>query len=385
VARVTILMPCRDAARYLEAAITSIREQTFADYEVVAVDDGSTDESFDILYDWARRDSRVRLLQAHGRGLVGALATGLAGARGEIVARMDADDIAEPDRLQMQIDLMDSDPRTAACGTGVRYFPGDQVQDGARRYEAWINRLVSHQQIARDIFVECPIPHPTLMIRRHILLGVGGYRDMGWPEDYDLVLRLWAAGYRMAKVPETLLHWRERSDRASRTDPRYSDDEFRRLKIHFLTRTLLAARRPAIVCGAGPIGKRFARELTDAGTPILAFVDIAPNKIGQEIHGAPVISIDDLPATRLAASKPANIADPAAPPSAPLGLRSHPLAVPEPLDHHAVPGLVGAERVGEVVEVGDLHAAQTDDDVAPVRSPASSAGEPSRTPPSSTP
>lgn len=292
--RVTILMPCRDAAPHLGAAITSIREQTFGDYEVVAVEDGSTDHTPGILSRWAREDGRVRVLGSGGRGLVAALATGLAAARGEIVARMDADDIADPHRLHEQLALLDADPRLAACGTRVEYFPAEEVRDGARRYQEWVNGLVEPRQIARDIFVECPVPHPTLMIRRHVLLGVGGYRELGWPEDYDLVLRLWAAGYRMAKVPEVLLHWRESPDRASRTDGRYAAIEFRRIKIYFLRRTLLAGGRDAVIVGAGPVGKTFARELADAGTRIAAFVDASPTRVGQEIHGAPVVSPSEM-------------------------------------------------------------------------------------------
>lgn len=313
--RVSILMPSRDAERHIDAAIASIREQTFADFEVVAVEDGSTDGTYAALYTWAREDGRVRLLQSHGRGLVAALAAGLAAARGELVARMDADDVAEPDRLEKQVALMDADPALAACGTGVRYFPADEVRDGARRYEAWLNGLLDPDDIARNIFVECPIPHPTLMIRRNVLMGVGGYRELGWPEDYDLVLRVWAAGYRMAKLPDILHNWRESPDRASRTDARYADVEFRRIKIHFLQKTLLAGGRPAVVWGAGPIGKTFARELADAGTRIAAFVDIDPNKIGQEIHGALVIPPDDV--GRFAG--PAATLDPApgAPPGSP--------------------------------------------------------------------
>lgn len=294
--RISILMPCRNAAAHIEEATTSIREQTFTDFEVVAVDDGSVDDTWDYLYTWARQDRRVRLLQSGGRGLVEALATGLAAARGELVARMDADDIAHRTRLAEQVALMDRDPRIAACGTRVEYFPPGAVRDGARRYESWINGLVHHDDMAAGIFVECPIPHPTLMIRRHVLLGVGGYRQLGWPEDYDLVLRVWAAGYRLGKVPEVLLRWREYPERASRTDERYAEIEFRRIKIYFLQRTLLAPDRHAIVWGAGPIGKTFARELAGAGTPIAAFVELDPNKIGQEIHGAPVIAPEELPA-----------------------------------------------------------------------------------------
>src|SRR5690606_25417557 len=152
------------------------------------------------------------------------------------------------------------------------------------RYERWLNSLVQPEDLARDIFVECPIAHPALVARRAAVLAVGGYRAPGWPEDYDLVLRLWAAGGRLANVPEVLLHWRERADRTSRTDPRYSADAFRRCKVHHLRRTLLVARpgggagaseaesdcgpaaaRPAVVWGAGPVGKRFARELLRQG------------------------------------------------------------------------------------------------------------------------
>jgi glycosyltransferase involved in cell wall biosynthesis len=285
----SILLPCRDAAAELPEAIASLRAQTFADFEVIAVDDGSVDATPDVLLDWARGDHRVRVLQGHRRGIIAALAAGLAAARGRLVARMDADDIAAPDRLEKQVRRLRHEPGLAACGTAVRYFPADRVRAGARRYERWLNSLQTHDRIVRDIFIECPIAHPTLVARRHALLAVGGYRDMGWPEDYDLVLRLWAAGYRLANLPETLYQWREGEGRASRTDPRYRPGPFRQVKVHFLRRTLLAGDRPAVVWGAGPVGKGFARALARAGTRVAAFVDLDPRKIGQTIHGAPVI------------------------------------------------------------------------------------------------
>ena len=293
--RVSILMPCRDAERHLDAAIASIRDQTYTDFEVVAVDDGSTDGTYGMLCAWAEADSRVRVVRSHGRGVVAAAASGLAAAQGELVARMDADDVAELDRIEKQVALMDEEPRLAACGTLVEYFPAEIVRNGARRYERWINGLVTPEQIARGIFVECPIAQPSLMIRRHVLLAIGGYRELGWPEDYDLVLRLWANGHRMAKVPEVLLHWREGPDRTSRTDARYEPVEFRRIKIFFLQRTILAGDRAAVIAGAGPIGKTFARELQAAGTRIAGFLEVAPGRIGQQIHDAPVLAYDELP------------------------------------------------------------------------------------------
>lgn len=292
--RVSVLLPCRDAAVHLPEAMASIRAQTFHDFEVLAVDDGSSDATFGLLRAWAVDDPRVRVLATHGRGLVPALASGLAAARGSLIARMDADDVAEPNRLVEQVSLLDRETSLAACGTGVEYFPPEMVRDGTRRYQDWLNSIATPDEISRDVFIECPIAHPTLMIRRSVILAVGGYRELGWPEDYDLILRVWAAGYRMARVPAILHHWREGPDRLSRTDERYDLDAFLRLKVFFLTRTLLAGGRSAVIWGAGPVGKRLARALIDAGTPIRAFVDLDPNKVGQEIHGATVASPDDL-------------------------------------------------------------------------------------------
>lgn len=292
--RISVLLPCRDAAASLPEAIAALEAQTLDDFEVLAVDDGSRDGTRALLDDWARRDPRVRVLRTAGRGIVAALASGLAAARGELVARMDADDVAEPRRFEAQAALLDRRPGIAACGTRIRYFPDDAVRDGARRYERWLNARIEPDDIARDIFIECPIAHPALVVRRAALLAVGGYRHMGWPEDYDLVLRLWTAGHRMANVPELLLHWREGERRASRTDARYSPAAFRRCKVHFLRRTLLAARDGAVVWGAGPVGKAFARELLEQGTRVRAFVDLDPRKIGQTIHGAPVIGPADV-------------------------------------------------------------------------------------------
>jgi cellulose synthase/poly-beta-1,6-N-acetylglucosamine synthase-like glycosyltransferase len=307
--RVSVLLPCRNAAAYLPEAIASLEAQTYADFEVVAVDDGSADATAALLDGWAARDGRVRVLRTPARGLVPALVSALDAAAGELIARMDADDVAEPDRLARQVALLDARPDVVACGTRVRYFPRGAVRDGARRYEQWLNALTEPEELARDIFVECPIAHPTLVARRAALEAVGGYRDAGWPEDYDLVLRLWAAGGRLANVPAVLLRWRERPDRASRTDPRYSADAFRRCKVHHLRRTLLrapeaagaagggeaagpegAAPRPAVVWGAGPVGKHFARELIRQGVPLAAFVDLDPRKIGQQVYGVPVVA-----------------------------------------------------------------------------------------------
>jgi glycosyltransferase involved in cell wall biosynthesis len=270
----------------------SISEQTFEDFEVLAVDDGSTDSTGTILREWTRRDGRVRCIETQPLGIVHALNLAAERAHGELLARMDADDVAEQRRLALQVMMLDTIPDMAGCGTMVRYFPRANVRDGALRYEEWINSIVSSEDIERDLFVECPIPHPTLVIRRETLEQIGGYRDNGWPEDYDLILRLWRAGLRLGKVPETLLHWREAADRLSRVDSRYDELAFRRCKVHYLGHRI--AGRMVVICGAGPVGKAFCLELQAHGHTVAAFLDLDARKIGQTIHGARVFHPDEV-------------------------------------------------------------------------------------------
>ncbi|UCF18550.1 MAG: glycosyltransferase [Gemmatimonadota bacterium] len=291
-------MPCRDAAEHLGLAVRSLGLQTYRDFEVVAVNDGSLDETGDLLERWAAREPRVRVAHRARTGLAEALQAGAAECRGELIARVDADDVTHPRRFSEQIRLLAERPDVSAVGTQVRYFPHEAVGWGARRYQQWLNGLTEPDALARDVFVECPIAHPTLMIRRPALEKVGGYRANGWPEDYDLILRLHLAGARLANVPRVLHFWREGDGRASRSDPRYSAAAFQHCKVHYLRQSSLAGHRRVNLWGAGRVGKAFARALLDEGLQIGGFFDIDPRKIGQEIYGAPVWDAREVPEHR---------------------------------------------------------------------------------------
>lgn len=302
--RVSILLPARDAASTLPACLASIRRQTFADWECVIVDDGSRDGSPALVAAAARDDSRFRVHRTPGVGIVGALGAGLAACSGPYVARMDADDLMRRTRLAAQVAALDADPTVAAVGCHVRVFPRAAMRDGFRDYEAWLNAVRSPDDVARDAFVESPLAHPTLCIRREVLRTVG-YRDVPWPEDYDLLLRLLAAGHRLGTVPRRLLAWRDGPGRLTRSDPRYALERIVACKAAHLASGFLAGDSRYLLWGYGGTGRQLARALAALGKHPSRVVEVHPGRIGNRIRGVPTVGPDalaDLSRGRLVAS-----------------------------------------------------------------------------------
>jgi glycosyltransferase involved in cell wall biosynthesis len=290
---VSVLLPVRDGADTLVECLQSLRVQTLEAHEVVAVDDGSTDASRALLLAFARQDPRVRVVSNRGRGLVDALNQAAALARAPLIARMDADDVASPLRLELQTARLRRDAALDVLGCRVRLVAApDLPHAGMDAYVAWLNELLDHDAIVRDLLVESPLAHPSVVLRKELLLSLGGYRDTGGPEDYDLWLRAHAAGARFAKCPEVLLDWRDSPARLSRRDARYARARFQEAKLGALQRGALRDGRAVVLWGAGPIGKGWARALLAAGHTVQAFVEVSPRRLGQRIHGIPVLSVE---------------------------------------------------------------------------------------------
>jgi glycosyltransferase involved in cell wall biosynthesis len=292
--RISLLLPAHDAARTILEALRSIARQSFSDFECVIVDDGSRDATRQLAQQQAERDRRFVVVEQQHAGLVSALERGLAACRGEYVARIDADDLMHPDRLARQLGLLERRPGLAAVGSHVRLFPRELLSERRVAYETWLNSLCSEQDVWRDRFVECPVAHPTLFIRRRLLQAFG-YHDRGWPEDYDLVLRLLSTGHRIGIVAEPLIDWRDRPDRLSRTSPRYALERFTACKAEFLAKTFLSARPDYVLWGYGDTGRSLCRELAHHDKRPTAIVELHPGRIGQRIAGAPVIRPERIP------------------------------------------------------------------------------------------
>ncbi len=292
---VSVLMPCYNASAWVDEALESVARQTLSDIEIICVEDGSTDDTPLHLDQWARREGRIRVMRQPHAGVVVASNHGLEYCTAPYIARMDADDRAHPERLARQAAYLDAHAEAGLVSCRVAGFPAEQVRQGFAIYLEWQNGLLSDADIRREIFIESPLPNPSVTFRREVLLQAGGYQDFGWPEDYDLFLRLYLSGVRFAKLPEVLMEWREHPDRLTRTDRRYSLENFLRLKAHYLALGPLAGRDSVVMWGAGMVGRRLGRQLIQLGVPVEAYIDIDPRKIGSTRRGRPVLSPEALP------------------------------------------------------------------------------------------
>ena len=292
---VSVLLPVHNGGRYLGQCLESLAAQSASRFEIVAVDDGSTDDTAALLGRWQRPDVPLRVFREPHRGLIAALNHGLSQCRGSLIARMDADDRMHPDRLKLQRRLILERSRTAAVSCLVQHFSDSgRVGDGMRFYDRWLNSLIDNDSIQRELYVESPLAHPSVMARTDELRKAGGYRDTGWPEDYDLWLRLARRGARFSKVPQVLHYWREHPGRLTRRDERYTVERFLACKAHHLARGPLASGRPVVVWGAGRTGRRLTTHLGRENVRIRAFVDIDPKKWGRTVRDRPVHPPRDL-------------------------------------------------------------------------------------------
>jgi glycosyltransferase involved in cell wall biosynthesis len=292
---VSILLPARNAEATLDACLRSVARQTEPRWECILVDDGSSDGTRAVGGRFAARDGRFRLVSTPHRGLVEALNTGLGHCRGRVIARMDADDVMHRARLGAQLRALDDAPDLAAVGCHVRLFPRARLTDGLRTYEGWLRAIDSPERVRAEAFVECPVVHPTLMARTEVLRAAG-YRDAGWPEDYDLVLRLLGLGHQIGVVPRRLLAWRDGPRRLWRVGEAYRLERIAACKAAFLAASFLSGTDRYVLWGHGPTAKTLRAALAVHGKQPSHVVEVHPRRIGQTIRGARVISVDDLAA-----------------------------------------------------------------------------------------
>jgi len=290
---VSILLPAFNAESTIDVCLHSIQRQTLANWECIILDDGSDDGTLERIQRFAQRDSRFRTTSLNHQGLVATLNAGLGLCRGKYIARMDADDVMHRLRLADQTALLDSEEGLTAIGCHVRLFPRDSLQTGAKNYERWLNSIDSPRRVHEEAFVECPVAHPALMIRREILMTFG-YNSRGWPEDYDLILRLLATGKEIGVLTSRRLSWRQTPGRLSRTAAEYSHSSFTACKAAFLADGFLAKADRYILWGHGGTGRAMRQALLKSHKRPSHIIEVHPGRLGNTIAGAPVVGPEAL-------------------------------------------------------------------------------------------
>jgi len=291
----SVLMPVYQAVDTVLVAVESVLGGALGDVELIAVDDGSTDGSAAILAELARRDSRLRVITGPHQGITGALTTALEAARAPLVARMDADDVSHPERLTRQVAALDRHPDWAGMGCRFKWLSDSNPTAGMERYADWQNSLVTPGEIRRGMFIENPVTHATLLLRREALDAVGGYTATDWSEDYDLVLRLLITGHQLGKVPEPLYQWRESRGRLTRTAAHCSVESFHRTRLHYLLAQVLADRPRVALWGVGELGALWKQSLQTAGKTV-DFHPLNPRALKISSGGRQLIPPERLPA-----------------------------------------------------------------------------------------
>jgi len=281
-------MPVYNAADTLVDCLDSIFNQTLTAFEIIAVNDYSSDASIDILRSY--KDQRIRIIDNTKKGIVPALNLGLEHCRCDYVARMDADDIMLTTRLEKQLAFLEQNPSVTLCASQATKFPEENIQAGYIEYMRWQNACLTQQDIENEIYIESPFAHPSVMFRKQRVVDNGAYMDGEFPEDYELWLRLFHAGHKMWKLDEVLLNWRESETRLSRNDTRYSLAAFERLRASYLVKDPRLKNRDTVFWGAGRKTRQRAQYVIDYEIKPAAWIDIDVNKIGKEYHAAKTYS-----------------------------------------------------------------------------------------------
>ncbi len=282
---VSVILPFFNAENTLSAAVKSILNQSFTDFELLFIDNNSTDNSLLIAKELAKNESRIRLLKEKKQGVANAMNCGLKNSGGRFLSRMDADDISMPLRLEKQVKFLINNPEIGFVGSKVKYVAHNENAIGFVRFVNWANSFHSPKEIKLNRFVEIPIVNPTTLFRKELLEKYGGCLNGDFPQDYEMQLRYLEAGVKMAKLDEPLLEWHDYSTRLTRTDERYSTKAFFKTKAKYFNRWSERNNPfyPNIwVWGAGRKTRQRAKSLKQEGIIINGFIDVVKSKTTQK-------------------------------------------------------------------------------------------------------
>ncbi|MBT8259764.1 MAG: glycosyltransferase [Bacteroidia bacterium] len=281
---ISILTPFKNTAHYLDECILSIQSQTYKNWELLIVDDGSSDNSYNKVKQYAKGDSRIKLFKNHGKGIINALKLAYSHVNGEFITRMDSDDVMAELKLETMINLLQIYGKGHVAIGMVAYFSNQGISDGYYNYEQWLNNLTANGTNYSEIYKECVIPSPCWMTYKSDLENCEAFYPDRYPEDYDLTFRFYKHGLKCIPCEEVLHYWRDYNTRTSRTHEHYAQNYFLDIKLHYFLELDYDSTRSLVIWGAGFKGKTIAKNLTEKKIPFYWICD-NPNKIKKEIYG----------------------------------------------------------------------------------------------------
>ena len=277
-------MPVYNAAPFLVECLQSVLKQTEPDWELLAVDDFSTDQSWAILQEFAQQDDRIKVFTNEEKGIIPALRKAYAASSGNLITRMDADDVMPPRKLEVLCNALKKvGPGHIATGL-VQYFSEGKLGEGFQKYEQWLNALTGENRNFEAIYKECVIPSPAWMVYRDDLDQCEAFNPDTYPEDYDLCFRFYKNRLKPVGCREVVHLWRDHQQRASRNDPNYTDQTFFELKLPYFIDLDYNQSRPLVLWGAGKKGKTLAKMLAEKYIDF-RWVCNSTSKWGKQING----------------------------------------------------------------------------------------------------
>ncbi len=280
---VSILMPVKNTAHFLNECLDSIINQTETHWELIAINDHSTDNSLSVLKKYAKKDKRMKVYQNNGNGIIDALRLAYSMSKGELITRMDSDDVMTNDKLNvLKTNLLESGRGHIALGL-VKYFSEKPLGEGFKNYETWLNELTLIGANFEGIYKECAIPSPCWMVFREDLDSCEAFKPNRYPEDYDLAFRFYLQGLTPIPCDKILHYWRDYSTRTSRTHIHYADNTFLDIKADYFLKLEYDKTKNLVIWGAGDKGKTMAKKLIESGINFYWICD-NPKKIGKHIY-----------------------------------------------------------------------------------------------------
>jgi glycosyltransferase involved in cell wall biosynthesis len=273
----SILLPFYQAPDTLGPAIQSLIDQTHLDWELLLIDNNADPVTRAVAQRFAQTDTRIKILLEPQQGIAFALNTGLAAARHPYIARMDADDLCHPQRLEKQIRFLEEHRYIGVVACQTTFQSNMEESGGFQHYVEWQNQIISPEEHALQRFVESPIAHPSIVFRKELAERYGAYDTGPSPEDYELWLRWMSQGVTIAKLPEHLLTWTDHPERLSRTHPNYHKEAFYEIKCRYLAQFIHSHVNPnkrIVIAGAGKLPRARAELLANEGIKLYGFTDV---------------------------------------------------------------------------------------------------------------